>query len=76
MTIFMAFSFRHHAVVERAYSVPEVVARDEAQDSASSSLGGWTGRVGWTHADRNFLLYCHRRVAQAGGPEMGASQVV
>ena len=54
--------------------MPEVVARDEAQDSTSSSLGGWTGRVDWTHADRNFLLYCHRRVAQAGGPETGAPQ--
>jgi hypothetical protein len=36
----MAFFFRHHAVEEWAYSVPEVVEWDEAQDSASSSLGG------------------------------------
>lgn len=60
----MASSFRHRAVQERAYSAREAAALDEERGLASSFPDGWTGRADWTRADRNSLLYCHRRAAQ------------
>lgn len=52
----------------------EVAALDEERGSASSFALGWTGRVDWTRADQNSLPSCHRRAAQAGGPESDGRQ--